>query len=114
MHITSENGYTVYSGWSKLAPGESATLQLSYQLPNKVDWGQRTIWQWLLKSPQLASFTTVYDSQSGTSRILKHQISWPESWNLTWHDNLLSRDVGGYSLTTTLDHNLSSAVLLQK
>jgi hypothetical protein len=100
--ITSDTSeYDVFDAWTKLKPGESATVKFSYELPQ-------------LPEGNLASLSTVYDLQSGTSRTIKHSISFPASWTMLWHDGTLAGDGTSLSFTQPFDHSFVSSVLFRR
>lgn len=110
-----EDGETSFGGWMQLDPGQTKSVTLSYTLPFRAS-------DILAKSQDVpsdlkptgnsqAAYLLLLTSQSGkASRELTSTISYPASWNLSWHrpDELQTASSSAtYATTWDQDHALA-------
>ncbi len=80
LRVTTEFGKTVFAGWVAVAPGESQTVHLSYQLPFTLQ--QESTFQ------DLRRYSVYFQRQAGVRPMdFTSTLKLPENWRVRWQES---------------------------
>ncbi|MEK7584803.1 MAG: DUF4012 domain-containing protein, partial [Patescibacteria group bacterium] len=119
--IGRELGKTVFANWMQVAPGETTSAVVSYQLPFRLELNKIAGEQLLnflgTRNDSVDSYSLLVQRQSGKKNtIINSEIQLPTSYNILWHESTdpdafgVTSSIG--TLSSDLTHDIYYALLV--
>jgi len=118
--IYKEDNKTVFANWSMIDPGETAEIDLRYELPFKLSTEKKTDWLNKLKDyfeilPSYKYSLLVQKQPGSQGTILNSSYKVSNGWEPIWnYPNDLKVDENGWNLEKTLDSDIFINILFHK